>query len=312
MLKTVIILLLTLLVVPLTAFYLDDPLSGLQQAVLFSLLKVMLVVALACFALGEITGNNSQVDKIWSIVPIIYVWITARAFDFPPRMVLMAILAILWGIRLTYNFARRGAYSWRFWEGEEDYRWEVLRSKPAFNKKWKWTIFNLGFICLYQNALILLFCLPIILAGNSPLSVWDGILSAFFLIILLIEFVADQQQWDFQQTKRRLMETGAELPEKYAKGFVAEGLWSKVRHPNYAAEQAIWLVFYLFSVIATGQWLNWSITGFLLLLLLFQGSSDFSEEISATKYPAYKAYQQSVGRFLPRLWARTKMKRAAY
>lgn len=39
----------------------------------------------------------------------------------------------------------------------------------------------------------------------------------------------------------------------------------------------------------------------MLLCLLFVGSSDFSEKISAGKYPAYRDYQQRVGRFLPRL-----------
>ena len=54
------------------------------------------------------------------------------------------------------------------------------------------------------------------------------------------------------------------------------------------AEQAIWIVFYCYSVIATGYWINWTITGGLLLVLLFKGSSDFSESISAEKYPDYK------------------------
>ncbi|KAK9480690.1 hypothetical protein V1514DRAFT_325143 [Lipomyces japonicus] len=34
-------------------------------------------------------------------------------------------------------------------------------------------------------------------------------------------------------------------------------------------------------------------------ILLFQGSTMFTEWISASKYPAYKAYQKKVGRFLP-------------
>jgi steroid 5-alpha reductase family enzyme len=262
----------------------------------------MLGVSLFCFVVGEWTGNNSQVDKLWSVVPILYIWMAAEAFDFHPRTVLMAVMVTFWGARLTFNFARRGAYSWKFWEGEEDYRWPILRSKPFFNKRWKWTLFNFGFICLYQNTLILLFCLPILLAANGPLGIWDLVLSIFFLGVLLLEFIADQQQWNFHKEKNRLKKAGEVLPEIYAKGFVAEGLWSKSRHPNYTAEQSIWLVFYLFSVVATGQWLNWSITGFLLLLLLFQGSSDFSEEISSSKYPAYKEYQKRVGRFLPKLF----------
>ena len=72
-----------------------------------------------------------------------------------------------------------------------------------------------------------------------------------------------------------------------------------MRHPNYAMEQTIWVVFYLFSVHATGEWVNWSVAGCALLLILFKGSSDFSEEISAKKYPEYKNYQQRVPRFIP-------------
>jgi steroid 5-alpha reductase family enzyme len=42
--------------------------------------------------------------------------------------------------------------------------------------------------------------------------------------------------------------------------------------------------------------------GIILLLLLFQGSADFSEKISAEKYPAYKDYLKRVPRFLPKIW----------
>jgi steroid 5-alpha reductase family enzyme len=42
--------------------------------------------------------------------------------------------------------------------------------------------------------------------------------------------------------------------------------------------------------------------GGLLLLILFQGSADFSENISAGKYSGYKEYQKTVGRFLPKLF----------
>jgi steroid 5-alpha reductase family enzyme len=67
------------------------------------------------------------------------------------------------------------------------------------------------------------------------------------------------------------------------------------------AEQAIWILFYLFSVSATGKWINWSIVGCLLLLLLFKGSSDFSEKISSDKYPEYQKYKSLVPRFIPHI-----------
>jgi steroid 5-alpha reductase family enzyme len=65
-------------------------------------------------------------------------------------------------------------------------------------------------------------------------------------------------------------------------------------------EQMIWILFYIFSVIATGEIFNIAIGGCILLLLLFWGSSDFSESISSEKYPAYKEYQKRVGRFFPK------------
>ena len=82
----------------------------------------------------------------------------------------------------------------------------------------------------------------------------------------------------------------------------SSGLWSKVRHPNYASEQSIWILFYLFSVASTGRWLNWSMVGCVLLVLLFQSSADFSENISANKYPEYKDYQKRVPKFFPKFW----------
>ncbi|MBP6387364.1 MAG: DUF1295 domain-containing protein, partial [Pseudarcicella sp.] len=160
------------------------------------------------------------------------------------------------------------------------------------------------FICVYQMALILLFTLPSIVAwqGKNPLGLFDLILTGFFLFFLIFETVADQQQWNYQTAKYTKKAANEPLEGDFAKGFVDTGLWKKMRHPNYFAEQSIWLIFYLFSVAATDRWLNWSVMGIVLLLLLFQGSADFSEKISAEKYPAYKDYLKRVPRFLPKLW----------
>lgn len=92
--------------------------------------------ALYCFVVGEITGNNSQMDKLWSILPAVYSWTAAGCCGMKPRLILMAVLATVWGMRLTFNFARKGAYSWKFWAGEEDYRWGWLRKQKYFSNKW--------------------------------------------------------------------------------------------------------------------------------------------------------------------------------
>src|SRR3954469_17467874 len=114
---------------------------------------VVLVVCAFCWIASLVTKDTSWVDRIWSIVPVVYVWIFAIAAGLGDvRLDVMAGLVTLWGARLTFNFARKGGYS-----GVEDYRWPVLRArmKPA-----QFAVFNILFICLYQHALLVLITLP--------------------------------------------------------------------------------------------------------------------------------------------------------
>lgn len=298
--KTILFLIVTIVVIPFLAFRFDEPLNALQSAVLMKLVVVYVAAALLCFVISSVSKNYSQVDKLWSILPVVYTWIVAVESGFESRLVLMALLVSIWGIRLSYNFSRRGGYSIRFWSGEEDYRWAVLRAKPELSAGWKWMLFNLLFISLYQMGLIMLITLPALRSIDGAVLTWvDLVPGALVLFFIGIETVADQQQWNYHKKKKELLDSGGDLPEKYRKGFVSTGLWGIVRHPNYAAEQAIWIVFYFFSVIATGQWINWSVMGAILLILLFWGSSNFSESISAGKYPGYAEYKKRIPRFIP-------------
>ena len=272
--------------------------------ILTTLAIVAACSAAYCFIVGEITGNNSQMDKLWSILPAVYVWIVAIKGGMSPRLVIMASLATIWGIRLTWNFARKGAYSWKFWSGEEDYRWKWLRKRGAFRNRFVWALFDLFFISIYQNFLVLLTVLPAVAAyeSTSPL-VWIDILAAALMIgFLCLETIADEQQWAFQTRKWRMINAGAkleDLPEPYNKGFNTTGLWSLSRHPNYLGEQGIWLSFYIFSIAAGAPIVNWTIAGAVLLILLFLGSSTLAEKISASKYPAYIEYRNTHPRYFP-------------
>lgn len=305
MLRTILILIITLIVLPWVAWQLDAPLSPEIWQALADIWLFTVAVSVMCFLVSELTKNYSQVDKLWSLLPIGYAWFFAWRSGLEPRLVLMAILVTVWGLRLTWNFARRGGYSWRFWSGEEDYRWAELRQKPMLSKPWRFTLFNLFFISLYQMHLILLFTLPALVAWQgtgTPLGWVDGLLAVMMLAFITMETVADNQQYRFQAEKARQIAVGESRSGEYADGFLQSGLWACFRHPNYTAEQAVWITYYVFSVAATGRWLNWSLAGVLLLLLLFQGSADFSEAISARKYPAYAGYRKRVGRFLPKVF----------
>ena len=298
------LLILSIIVCPILYFAVGPILDASQLETLKILGIIAGCSAAFCFIVGELTGNNSQMDKLWSLLPIVYTWVIAIKGGMSARLVVMALLTTMWGIRLTINFARKGAYKLKFWEGEEDYRWAVVRSGPAFNKRWKWALFDLFFISIYQNALVLMTTFPALVAMKSdkPFGWIDGIAAVLMLGFIIWETVADEQQWAFQTKKWAMLNEGKtleELPAPYNKGFNTTGLWGRSRHPNYFAEQSIWVCFYLFSVGAGMGIFNWSIIGALLLIVLFQGSSSLAEEISSSKYPEYEKYCQSVPRFFP-------------
>lgn len=263
--------------------------------------------ALYCFVIGELTRNNSQMDKLWSILPIAYSWVIAGVGEFKPRLVLFAIIVTLWGIRLTVNFARKGAYRLKFWQGEEDYRWQVLRQSKYLKSRGAWACFDLFFISIYQNALVLAICLPalVCMASDAPLGWVDYLATGLALAALLIETAADEQQMAFHTTKNNMLKEGKkleELPAPYNKGFNTTGLWAYSRHPNYLGEQAIWLFLYLFVIgagVATYGIFNWTMVGPLILIFLFLGSSAFGEGVSNSKYPEYKIYLATVSKYVP-------------
>ena len=275
--------------------------SDLQKDSIKFIFKSYLIISSSCFLLGEITKNYSQIDKVWSLVPIYVAWYVCYSAEFNARTIIMAILVTIWGLRLTYNFSRKGGYSIYIWKGEEDYRWkEVRKSITLFKSNFNWALFNLLFICFYQMGLIFLFTLPILAAwqGNSELNNFDYLIAAFMLLFIMTETIADQQQYNFQTKKYKKINLGEELDGEFKDGFISSGLWKYSRHPNFASEQLIWITYYFFSVSATGKFINWSIIGCLLLVILFYNSAKFSEGISEKKYPKYKDYQKSVPIFI--------------
>ena len=283
------------------------PLTELQKDTLRILLIVCGSSAAYCFLVGEAAGNFSQMDKLWSLLPVAYTWIVAVRGGMKLRLVVYALIVTAWGIRLTVNFARKGAYRLRFWEGEEDYRWSVVRGSRFFRKKIAWVLFDLFFISAYQNLLVLAITLPALasMESEAPFGAWDAAAAAAAVLFLALETAADEVQWRFHRTKKRLLAEGktlAELPSPYDLGFNTLGPWGVMRHPNYLGEQGIWLSLYFFAAGAgVTSWgiLHWTMAGPLLLILLFMGSSALAERISGGKYPAYPSYIRQVFKYIP-------------
>ncbi|GAA5860124.1 hypothetical protein JCM8547_009191 [Rhodosporidiobolus lusitaniae] len=235
------------------------------------------------WVLSEATGNVSQVDRLWTTIPLSYsalftfypylTGMVANVRELDPRMLLVFGLQCAWSARLTFQSARRGFLN----PNSEDYRWPIVRNalNPLVFK-----IFNLVFIAIYQNILLLVAELPQYLllthhlsssshvsalarlkphhlkTSHVPLNAADVVLAVLFLTTLVVEMKADNQQQRFQKLKHGALDKqqrGAQMSIEEQKavqrGFVAEGLWSWSRHPNFAAEQTTWWLLYAFTVL---------------------------------------------------------------
>jgi steroid 5-alpha reductase family enzyme len=86
-----------------------------------SITSTVLLMTILHFILGNLTGNSSWVDKSWSVLPVYYswkLWLMAPGPASDPRAAILSGLLAVWGLRLTYNFYRKGGYAWK----GEDYR----------------------------------------------------------------------------------------------------------------------------------------------------------------------------------------------
>ncbi len=249
------------------------------------------VVCLFVWIASIATRDSSWVDRTWSILPPVYVWVFTISAGFSDlRLNVMAVITTLWGARLTYNFARKGGYS-----GMEDYRWPIVRARM---KPWQYQIFNIVFIVIAQNILLLLIALPAMVAydnASTPFGVIDVVLTLLFLGCLLGETVADQQQWNFHQWKKAEVAAGR-TPNPQ---FLQTGLFRYSRHPNFFFEQAQWWIFFLMGASAAGTVLQWTVAGPLFLTLLFIGSTRLTEEITRSKYPEYVDYCRVTSMWVP-------------
>ncbi|KAK2460931.1 hypothetical protein APHAL10511_007401 [Amanita phalloides] len=245
----------------------------------------------SAYVASILTSNVSQVDRIWTILPTIYtayfallpLWPQAQKYllipytppalgreainDYSPRALLMLSLVFIWMCRLSYNTWRRGLFSL----GDEDYRWLVLRTKIP---PWFFQIVNLTFIAIIQNILLLSLGLPTAVASvlqpHEPLTTSDFALAVLAIVILSLEFTADNQQFAFHSYKHAFLakEKGADSIKPYRenqhwpgarlawtptdarRGFNTRGLWAYSRHPNFYCEQAFWWIVNLMPLLA--------------------------------------------------------------
>lgn len=215
-----------------------------------------ILIALVCFLLGENQGI---------------------------RGLLVTILVVAWGLRLSLYLRKRNAGK------PEDFRYAAMRAK--------WTrrtgLHAFFKIFMLQGVLMLLISLPIFVISwadpGTPLSLPDLI----GLIIWGTGFYF-QARGDAQLAKFK------SDPANSGK-IMTTGLWAKTRHPNYFGEILMWWGIFVISLSAGGWYL--SIIGPVLITLLITKVSGVP--MLEKKYeddPAFKEYAAKTPALFPRFF----------
>lgn len=276
----------------------------------------MMVAAVVLFLASHVNANYSWVDRSWSILPVVYTWIQVyytthqgtqvAASGGPPAAglpvsaaTLFGLVITVWGIRLTFNYYRRGGY----FRGSEDYRWVHVHTWPILrSSKLVWTLFNLVAISLFQTWLLWAITLPIMQFAGTPATVKDLCFAAVMLALIALEATCDEQQWRFQQGKAR---TPHAVPYRY--GFCVTGVFGYSRHMNVFCEGSIWVTLaWAAQCCGTGSLAWWQWVGCVALeaLTLFS-TAVITERLSARKYPGYAIYQSTTPMLFPAITSTT-------
>jgi steroid 5-alpha reductase family enzyme len=195
-------------------------------------------------------NNSSMYDPYWSVKPAVIAVGCAAMFGVGTvgSMVLL-LLMVLYGLRLTVNF-------YRDWPGmhHEDWRYRDFRAK--FPKGY-WAI-SLGGIHLFPTVQVLLACIPLYLGMRTGGGIGLLGMAGVWLTLLAIwlAYEADGQMRTFRNdpaNKGKIMTTG---------------LWKHSRHPNYLGELLTWWGIWLIAVdLDSNLW--WTGIGALSITLMF-------------------------------------------
>jgi steroid 5-alpha reductase family enzyme len=231
--------------------------------------------------------NSSMYDPYWSVAPVIilaYLLIVSGASLIDLRIILVSIVVLYWGTRLTINWLKT-------WPGlnHEDWRYRKLAEDTGvFN----WPVSFLG-IHLFPTILVFLGCMPLIpiVFADRPL-LWTDVVG-FIIAFGAIEI---ERRADFQLRQFKQNSTGNEVCDT--------GLWKYSRHPNYFGEITFWGGIFIMALgLNPSENLYYGL-GFLMMILLFVFISIPMMEKRQLQKAGYSEYRKNVWMLVP--WFRKR------
>lgn len=253
---------------------------------MYSIFWADIACTIVVFGFSYLFKNTSFYDPYWSVIPIVVVLLLAvRGFTEglydQTRNLTIVILVSLWGIRLTWNWARG-------WKGLNDIDWRYVNYEKPMGK-WFW-LFSFGGLQIFPTILVFLGLLPLFGAMTEAQNDWnwlDVVATVLAFSAILIEFFADNQLRRFRKIN---IEKGKSL---------TKGLWKYSRHPNYFGEISFWWALFFFGIAANPEYW-WTIVGALAMTVLFHFVSiPMIEKRHLERRKDYEEVIQNVPRWIP-------------
>lgn len=237
-----------------------------------------IAATLVVFGASMAAGNSSVYDPYWSVAPPVIV--LAWTGHFGARQVLVALLVLVWAVRLTANWARG-------WRGlsHEDWRYVQIREQDRA----PWWLVSLTGVHLVPTLAVFAGLLAVWPAlRDRPLNLLDVPAFAVTAAAIAVETAADRQLRRF-------------AGDPANRGRIADrGLWRFCRHPNYLGEITFWWGLWLFGLAAAPSWW-WTVAGPIVIVLLFAVVSvPLMDRRSLARRPAYAEHMRRVPALLPR------------
>ena len=217
----------------------------------------------------DLTGSVTYVTVI------LFALIAAGNFD--PRSLLIAVLCLIWAIRLgSFLFVRVKAAGF-------DRRFSRMLEIPM-QFFMTWTLQGLWVTVTLAAGMAALTSQPV------PIGPFAIVGAVVWLIGFAIEVISDRQKSRFREENKE--------------GFITSGLWSWSRHPNYFGEIVLWLGIAIIALPTLSGW-QWAtmISPIFVIVLLTKISGVRMLEVSGKKRwgtdEGYQAYLASTSVLIP-------------
>lgn len=184
-----------------------------------SLLIADVTATLIVYMYSVVLENASAYDPYWSVAPMavsVYCALS-NGFNFVSALIFIAV--IIWGTRLTLNWA----YTFENLKWQ-DWRYTMLKEKTGR----AYPLISLLGIHMFPTLVVYLCMLPMLYAFEYELEFNFG---SLYFFLVSISAVILQGVSDYQMHKFRKNRNGS---------FIRTGFWKHSRHPNYLGEIGMW------------------------------------------------------------------------